>query len=264
MRAEYIANRARLDRVVQRGTGAVRADVVDVLRLQAGVAQRSPHRPRRALALRVRRGDVKGVCSAPAAEHLGVDPRAPRARLFERFEDADDRALAEDEAVAVAVEGARGARRLVVAPRERLHVGQAGNPQRRDVRFGAAGQDQLRLAAEQQLAAVDEGVDAARAGCQGSDRRAAQPELDRNLAGGHVAGHHRHEERRDAARTAIVEHMRLVGDRRHAAAAGVDHRGDALGVVLRQLQPGVGGGQPCGGHRELREARHPPRRPWPP
>ena len=53
-----------------------------------------------------------------------------------------------------------------------------------------------------------------------------------------------------------LKHRRLIGDGRDAAAAGVDDRGDQLGISLRQIEAGVGHGEAAGGDGELGEARH--------
>src|SRR5438132_131773 len=72
----------------------------------------------------LRFGDVPGVAGDAAAHHLGEDAGAPSPGVFLRLHHDSAGALAEDEAVAVAIEGARGPRRLVVARGECAHVGQ--------------------------------------------------------------------------------------------------------------------------------------------
>ena len=57
-----------------------------------------------------RRGDVVRVARHPVADELGVDPRAALLRGLHLLEDDQAGALADDEAVAVPVPGARGVR----------------------------------------------------------------------------------------------------------------------------------------------------------
>ena len=75
--------RHRLRAVVERRRGAVRVDVVDVLR-RRGRRRRAPLRIAvgRAGAVRVGRGQVVGVGGRAVAEHLAEDRRAARARAF--------------------------------------------------------------------------------------------------------------------------------------------------------------------------------------
>ena len=65
----------------------------------------------------------------PDAGELGVDPRAAGLGVLLGLEHDDRRALAEDEAVAAGVVGARGGLGVVVAGRQRLHRGEAGDRQ---------------------------------------------------------------------------------------------------------------------------------------
>src|SRR4029077_7852610 len=100
----------------------------------------------RALGLRVRLTDAVGVERAAVAADLAVDARAAPDRLCERLEHHDARALAEQEAVAVAVERTRGALRLVVARGHRLDLAEPGDAHRIDHRVGAAGEHPFALA----------------------------------------------------------------------------------------------------------------------
>ena len=73
------------------------------------------HGPDGADAFGMRGGDVVGVGRAAGAEELGVDRGAALAGVFVFFEDDDAGPFAEDEAVAVLVEGPAGRLRVVVA-----------------------------------------------------------------------------------------------------------------------------------------------------
>src|SRR3546814_14847453 len=73
------------------------------------------------------------VCSSDL-DQLAVDPGAARDRLVVVLEHEDAGAVAHDEAVAVAVPGARGLLRLVVAGGQRLHRAEAAERGRSEER----------------------------------------------------------------------------------------------------------------------------------
>ena len=88
----------------------------------------------------------------------------------------------------------------------------------------------------------------------------AQAQFDRDLTGGHVAGHHRHKHRRHPAGSLAVQNFGLLRNRRHTPAARVDHSRDPLRVVRAEVQPGVFNRQSCGCHPQLGKTSHASRR----
>ena len=106
MLAEGLLDGERLELVVVGRRSPVRVDVADLFGRNPGVGDgllHDAHRARRGL---VGHGDVEGVGGHAVADQLGVNLRAARARELQLFEDHHPRALADDEAVAVALEGA--------------------------------------------------------------------------------------------------------------------------------------------------------------
>ena len=99
VRAEYRADGGGFGGIVGQRAGAVRVDVADRFRRDAGVAQGRAHGPRRALGGRL--GDVAGVGRHAEADDLGVNARAARARGFERLQHQHGRAFAQNHAAAV-------------------------------------------------------------------------------------------------------------------------------------------------------------------
>ena len=75
-------------------------------------------------------GDVAGVGAGAVAEHLGVDPCAAGLGVLEFFQDQHAGPFAEHEAVAVGVEGAAGAGRIVVPLGEGPHGREGAEAQR--------------------------------------------------------------------------------------------------------------------------------------
>ena len=127
MLAEDRLDRRRLVAVVERRRGAVRVDVVHVFGREVGLLQRATQRPRQPRAAGRRLGDVVRVRRRGVADDLGVDVRATRARHLQILQHQHARALAQHEAVALGVEGAARAGRIVVMARERAHVVEGGH-----------------------------------------------------------------------------------------------------------------------------------------
>ena len=82
-------------------------DVGHVGRLDTGILQSALDRPGAAATFGVRLGDVVGVVGDPGTEQFGVDRGAAGDRVVVVLDDERTGALAEDEAVATGVPGAR-------------------------------------------------------------------------------------------------------------------------------------------------------------
>ena len=115
MLAEEALDGGGLDFVADGRGGPVGVDVVNLFRPHPGVLERRLHHAKSSLAVFGRLGDVEGVAAHRVADHFGQNARVAALGDFEGFEDEDAGALADDEAVAVGVEGPAGALGLVVA-----------------------------------------------------------------------------------------------------------------------------------------------------
>ena len=127
---------------------------------------------------------MPGVAGAGVAQDFAVDGRAASAGVLALLEHEHPGPFAQDEAVAIAAEGAAGAVGLVVpAPRDDAHHVEAHHDGRGDRGIGPAGQDQRALAVLDASQGVAEGVGAGGAAGRDDVRGAAQAELDRDLGG---------------------------------------------------------------------------------
>src|SRR5579875_3780962 len=131
--AEHLVDGAGLGEVVERGGGAVRVDVGDILGRELGVEERLLHAGHGALAVGGGSGDVVGVRGGPGAGHLRVDARPACDRMVPRLEHEGGSALGHHEAVAAHVEGARDAAR-----RQCRHVRERGEGDRVHRGLGSA------------------------------------------------------------------------------------------------------------------------------
>ncbi len=95
-------------------------------------------------------------------------------------------AFADDEAVALGVEGAAGALRLVIARGERAHGGESADAHGSDGGFGAAADHDVGIAAVDDAEGVADGVGGSGAGGGGGGIRAAGAIADGNEAGGEI------------------------------------------------------------------------------
>ena len=157
-----------LDLVTQRCRSSVGIDVIDFVGLYlrplpiAAVMARAWMSP-----AGFGSADVVGVGAHAVAADLGVDPGAARTGPLHLLKNQDSRALAHDEAVAVAVEGTAGAFRLVVPFRKRAHGCKRCDPHRGDRGFAAAREHDVGGAALDDLESIADGV--ARRGAGGAD-----------------------------------------------------------------------------------------------
>ena len=111
-------------------------------------------------------GDPEGVGRRAVADDLAVDPGPACPGVLELFEDEHAGPLAEDEAVAIAVERAAGALRLVVAGGKGGQEDEAGHAEGVDHAVRAAREDHVGVAAADQLVGLADGLRAGGAGGQ--------------------------------------------------------------------------------------------------
>ena len=105
--AEYVNDGFHLRHVADGGRGAVHVDVVDVLRLHAGILESVLHREDGAETFGVGGGEVVSVGAHAAAGHFGVNLSSAGKCVLEFFKDEHGRAFAHHESVAALREGAR-------------------------------------------------------------------------------------------------------------------------------------------------------------
>ena len=244
--AEQPLHRVELDLVAERRRGAVRVDVVEILRLDAGALQRRLHRAVGTIAALRRRGDMIGIARKTVADDLRIDARATRFGMVQRFEHDGAGALAHHEAVAIPVERARALRRLVVEARRQGATGaEAGDPDAVDGRFGAAGDHDFGIFKRDQSRRVADSMRPGRAGGHAGMVRPAQSMLDRHIAACKVDESSGDEERRYAPRTLLVQDDGLIGDAAKATDAGAEHHA-GIGTLLVGLRMPAGVGESLG------------------
>ena len=242
--------------VADRGRGAVRIHVLHLVRVDAGVVHCRHHAARGAAAVFERRGDVVGIRAHAEADDFRIDLGTARLGVFVLFEHHHAGTLAQHEAVAVAVPGTRGGGRIVVARGQRTCRGETAQAQRRDGRLGAAGDHHVGIAVLDQARCRADAVQAGGAGGDDGQVRAAQAELDRQVARDHVDDRGRHEERRDAARAAAVVFFLGRFDHRQTADARTHHDADTIGILLGDFERRILQRLDTCGHAEMDEGIH--------
>ncbi len=162
-------------------------------------------------------------------------------------------ALADDEAVAIAVERPAGPLRLVVARREGAHRAEPTDAHRRDRRLGATGDHHLGVAALDDFVRIADGVRTRRAGGARRLVGATGAKADRDLARCQVDDRRRNEEGRDLARPTREVGLVLVLDGAEPADARRDVHADVDRVLDRHLEACVIDRELARGDRELDE-----------
>ena len=181
--AEHALDGGGLDRVVERGGGAVGVDVVHLVRRQAGGTDRHAHGRLRAQPFGVGGGEVKRVAGGAVAGQLGVGPGPAGGGVLGRFQHQDAGPFAENEAVAILVERPAGVLGIVVeAGRQRLQVAEPRERDRRDQRLRPAGHHHVAHPRADAAQGAADGVGGRGAGRGDHQRGTGEPELHRDLA----------------------------------------------------------------------------------
>ena len=256
MVAEGALDALHFRHVAHGGRRAVCVHVMHLVRIDAGVLHRGEHAARCAAAVLEGCRDVVRVRAHAEADDFRIDLRAARLGVLVLFEHHHARTLAQHEAVAVAVPWTRGRGRIFIARRQRARRGETAQAQRRHRRFRTTGDHYVGVAILDQACCLADAVQAGRAGRHDGQVRAAQAELDRQVARDHVDDRGRDEERRDAARAAAVELRLRVFDHRQAADAGAHEHADAVGIVLGDDEARILYRLDARGHAEMDERIH--------
>ena len=231
-------------------------DVVDVGRGEVGELYCPRHRVPGALAVGIRRHHVEAVRGDAGPHQPGQDVGAARFGVLLGLDDHQRPAFAEDETVAVLVERAAGAGRVVVGGRHHdAHRGECGDRHRLDPGLDATADRDVGFAEHNLLPGPR---DALRAGCAGRHRGhhpglgvPFQPDRRRSAVG-HV---HLHGQRVDGLHAArahvVVPEDHLLG----GTHAGPDRYRQPVGVHLGRSRVIPHSAAQHGGH--LLQVAHP-------
>src|SRR5205823_5537138 len=239
MIAEAALDRYGLGEVAQRRRGSVSVDVVYVLTIETGVAQRVFHATGGPFSVLLWRGHVVGVTAHSVTGELGVNLRAAPPRVLEFLEHHHSGPLSQNESVAIPGPGTARRRRIVVAGRQRARRGEAAHREQRDGRLGAAGDHHVAVAVLDETSGFPDAVRGGRASRHHRQIRTLQSVHDRQISGDHVDDRAGYEERRNLARAAFQHVVMGPFDHRQAADARADVDADARGVRLGDLDAGV-------------------------
>ena len=172
---------------------------------------------------------MEGVAAHAVADDFGQDGRAAPFGEFEFFENQDARAFADDESVAIAVEGPRSVRGIVVALRQARAWPRIRRRPWGDAGLGAAADHDVGIVALDDFEGIADGMGAGGAGRRGGRVRAFGAGANGDVAGGQIDDGGRDEEGRDAARAVLQQVLVLALDDLESADAAADINADALG-----------------------------------
>ena len=207
-------------------------DVADLVGLQAPILHRQLHGVPCASAVRRGGGDVVRVRGHAVAHDLGVHLRAAPLGVLPLLEDQHGGAVAHDEPVAILVERAARGLRVVVALRQRLHVGEARDGERRDRRLRAARDHEVGFVVADQIECVAHAVGGRRARRHGAVVGPLRSVAHRDERRSDVRHVHRHEERRHPTRPLLEQGATVLLEGLEAARAGADEHAGAPQVQL--------------------------------
>ena len=251
MVAEGELDRIGLVHITQRGRGAVRIEVLNLARVQSGIAQGGLHRTLGPV--HTRRRHVERVRTHAEPAQLGVDSRTPASRMLVLLEDHDTGTFAQYKTVAVLVPGARRRVRIVIARGQGARRGEPTHTQRRNSRLGTSGHHHIGVTIFNDATRLADAMQSGGASRCNGEVRALKAEVNGNMPGDHVDDRSRHEKWRNPSRTARNKVGVSLFDQRQSADARADHAADAFRLLFIQRIVGLQAGVP---HR-LNRRRHP-------
>ena len=176
--------------------------------------------------------------------------------MIEAFEDDGAGALGDDEAVATQVEGFTSAARVVASGCKGAQGGEAGEEERRQGRFGAAGDHDVGVAAADNLGCLADGAGAGSAG--GDDGHVGPESAGKNgdLAGDRVRQDVGEEKGADTAVALAQEEVALLVEEDVTAGAGAEDDACLRPEGQMRLEAGIGHGFEGGDGAHLDVAVH--------
>lgn len=158
-----------LRHITQYRRGRMRVNIIHAPRLTLRMPQCHPHRPQRPPTIRQWGSQMMRISTRPVAYNFSVDLCASIPSVVELFQDHDPRALANDEAGAVAVEGSRSlSGDIVEGGGEAAGAAESADGEGVDAGFCATSDHDGGVAVGDEAAGVADGVGACgTGGCSG-------------------------------------------------------------------------------------------------
>src|SRR5271170_6853831 len=253
-RAEDAFERFGFDGVADGRGSAVRIHVADVIGRNARVFQRGHRDAIAAVAVLGGLGDVISVARHSVADNFRQNFRATALRVFQSFQNHHAGTLADNEAVAISIEGAAGVLGIVIARGESAHGGESANAHGGDGGFGAASDHHIGSTALNNFEGVTDGVRGSGAGGGGGGVRTFRAVTNGNVSSGEIDDSGGNEERRDFAGPAREIFGMLALDDVESADAGADVHARGIRDFRSDFQAGHFHGEIGGGQSELDEA----------
>ena len=230
----------RLDRVgfvdvAQGGGRAVGIEIVHLIHIDPGIAQRTEHGAPRPVHVGSRH--VPGICAHAKAAEFGVNLGTSGLGVLVLFQHHHASALAEHKTVAVFVPWAGCRPGIVVAGGQCAHGGKPANAQRGNRGFGPAGHDHVGITVFDHASCLANAVQARCAGSHHSKVGALEAKTHGHMPCHHVDDGRRDKKWGDTPGSTADQFGVGVFDQRQAANAGADHAGNACGELLTERFP---------------------------
>ena len=236
MAAKSFLDRNGFILVIQPGRGAMRIDIIHLLRSNSGILAGELHRMGRPFPLRVWAGDVIGIPRCTIADNFRIDPCTPCLGVLIFLQHQHRAAFPHDKTAPLPIKWDRGPVR-VRRMGQRFHVVEPGNGKFRNRRFRPAGYTSVQIAVPDCMESLTHRVGGGRTSRHRGviDPLKAIPHGDRTSR--HIDDHHRDKKYRDPAAALFQEAgIFLLDGLEPADPAACDHA-DAVRVQI--LEPGA-------------------------
>src|SRR5215472_3779309 len=195
MLAKGALDRRCLDFITDRRRSAMRVDVADLFRVDAGITHSIAHDTEATISIFGGLGDVVGVCTHAGADDFGKNLRVSLLSMLEFFQNHDASAFPDHKAVAILVPWTAGAMWIIVACGKSAHSRKSTDAHRSDRSLGAAGNHHVGIAVLDDACSVADGVGAGGASRTSRLVRTLGVVTHTDLSSGEVYDGRRNEER---------------------------------------------------------------------
>ena len=237
------------------GAGAVGIDIVNILRSHACILHGVLHGTGCAASVLCRGSDVEGVTGGAVSNYLCQDIGSSGLCMFQGLQHYHAGSLAHNKTISVLVKG-DGCPGSVLCGVQGCKGGKSRNADRGNAGLCSAGHHHVRLAV---LNGTERLTDGMGSGCACSyhvEAFSLKPELDGNIACGHVAYHEWHQKGVHTAGSLLVKLLYILFHGLERADAGSHAHAYSVGILLLHINAGLLQGFLGCCHRKLRKCLH--------
>ena len=211
-------------------------DVLHLIGIQSGIAQRIGHAARRTATIFRRRSHMVRITTHAKPDQLSIDGRAARLGVLQLFQHQGTGAIGQYETIASLIPRTTGPSRIIVTRGQCAGSRKAADAETTGGHFRATGQHHIGLTVGDIACSHTNAVSTSSASRRDGIVRPLYAQMDRQKPRNHIDNRARHEEWRNPSRPLLNQRLAAVFNISQAANAGADGHANTLTIGIGYFQ----------------------------